>query len=73
MPQIKRHIDPVNLAKRKLPPNCANELEALSNTVIAGSLAQLSSLSYFAQDIGLVDLGFKILGNMPPGQRLGLF
>ena len=50
MPLIKRQIQPNSLAKKSLPP-AKNGLETLTNSVIAGTLAQLASLSDFSQDI----------------------
>ena len=57
MPLVKRHVEPVKLANRKIPAKSANELELVTNTTLSGTLSQLSSLSFYAQDV------FSELGN----------
>ena len=59
MPLVKRHVEPVKLANRKIPNNSSNELELVTNSTLSGTLNQLSSLSFYAQDV-FAELGVEV-------------
>jgi len=59
MPLVKRHVEPTKLANRKIPAKTSNELELVTNSTLSNTLLQLSSLSFYAQDV-FAELGVEV-------------